>query len=96
MEVPDFLAGEIAVSWGLLALLPHPGERWHARRRLGEHNEEVLSGILDYSAEEISRAFRQQPGHLSEEHSYDDIPGSGQHGVPTASRCFGNVGVHGP
>ena len=30
VEVPDFLAGEIAVSWGLLALFADAGER-------GEH-----------------------------------------------------------
>ena len=41
--------------------------------QVGEHNEEVLSGILDYSAEDIE-AFRENRV-ISEEHYYDDIPG---------------------
>ena len=62
VEVPDFLAGEIAVS----------GDYWHFSRtpvnvgstpQVGEHNEEVLSGILDYSEEEVE-AVPAEPGHL--------------------------------
>ena len=54
VEVPDFLAGSIAVS----------GDYWHFSRtpvvvgstpQVGEHNEEVLSGILGYSVEEIDQ-----------------------------------------
>ena len=40
---------------------------------MGEHNEEVLSGILDYSEEQVE-AFRQNRV-ISEEHYYDEIPG---------------------
>jgi crotonobetainyl-CoA:carnitine CoA-transferase CaiB-like acyl-CoA transferase len=41
--------------------------------QVGEHNEDVLSGILGYSEEQIE-AFRGSRV-ISEEHSYDDIPG---------------------
>ena len=40
---------------------------------MGEHNEEVLSGILDYSVEQVE-AFRRNRV-IAEEHYYDDIPG---------------------
>ena len=72
VEVPDFLAGEIAVS----------GDYWHFSRtpvnigstpQVGEHNEEVLSGMLGYSEEQIEQ-FRQG-NVISEEHNYDEIPG---------------------
>ena len=57
VEVPDFLAGEIAVS----------GDYWHFSRtpvnigstpQVGEHNEDVLSGILGYSEEQIEGSAR--------------------------------------
>ena len=72
VEVPDFLAGSIAVS----------GDYWHFSRtpvvvgstpQVGEHNEEVLSGILGYSAEEIDQM--RQDNVIGESHEYDDIPG---------------------
>jgi crotonobetainyl-CoA:carnitine CoA-transferase CaiB-like acyl-CoA transferase len=53
VEVPDFLAGTIAVS----------GDFWHFSRtpavvgstpKVGEHNEEVLGGLLGYSEDEIA------------------------------------------
>ena len=58
-EVPDFLAGTIAVS----------GDFWHFSRtpavvgstpRVGEHNEEILSGLLGFSAEEIADMRREK------------------------------------
>ena len=72
VEVPDFLAGSIAVS----------GDYWHFSRtpvvvgstpQVGEHNEEVLSGVLGYSAEEIAQM--RQDNVIGESHEYDDIPG---------------------
>ena len=72
VEVPDFLAGNIAVS----------GDYWHFSRtpvvvgstpQVGEHNEEVLSGILGYSADEIAQML--QDNVIGESHEYDDIPG---------------------
>ena len=72
VEVPDFLAGSIAVS----------GDYWHFSRtpvvvgstpQVGEHNEEVLSGILGYSADEIAQML--QDNVIGESHEYDDIPG---------------------
>ena len=59
VEVPDFLAGTIAVS----------GDFWHFSRtpavvgstpKVGEHNEEVLGGLLGYSEEEIAEAVCQR------------------------------------
>jgi formyl-CoA transferase len=56
VDVPDFLAGTIAVS----------GDFWHFSRtpaivgstpRVGEHNEEVLGGLLGYSGDEIARLY---------------------------------------
>ena len=53
VEVPDFLAGQIAVS----------GDFWHFSRtpavigatpKVGEHNEEVFGEILGYSSQQIS------------------------------------------
>ena len=58
------------------------GDYWHFSRtpvnvgstpQVGEHNEEVLSGILDYSEEQVE-AFRRNRV-ISEEHYYDEIPG---------------------
>ena len=72
VEVPDFLAGDIAVS----------GDYWHFGRtpvsigstpRVGEHNEEVLCGILDYSQEDLSR-FREEQV-IGEADHYDEVPG---------------------
>ena len=72
VEVPDFLAGTIAVS----------GDYWHFSRtpvtvgttpQVGEHNEEVLSGLLGYSAKEISRLREEQV--ISEVDHYDEVPG---------------------
>jgi crotonobetainyl-CoA:carnitine CoA-transferase CaiB-like acyl-CoA transferase len=56
VEVPDFLAGTIAVS----------GDFWHFSRtpaivgstpKVGEHNEEVLGGLLGYSEEDIAKLY---------------------------------------
>ena len=72
VEVPDFLAGEIAVS----------GDYWHFSRtpavigatpQVGEHNDEVLSGLLGYTEAEITEM--RQNRVISEEHHYHDIPG---------------------
>lgn len=72
VEVPDFLAGSIAVS----------GDYWHFSRtpvvvgstpQVGEHNEEVLSDILGYSDEEIAQM--RQDNVIGESHEYDEIPG---------------------
>src|SRR5207245_7462922 len=72
VEVPDFLAGTIAVS----------GDFWHFSRtpaivgstpRVGEHNEEVLS-LLGYSEEEIADLYAKEV--ISKSHHYDTLPGS--------------------
>ena len=72
VEVPDFLAGSIAVS----------GDYWHFSRtpavvgstpQVGEHNDEVLSDILGYSAEEIAQM--REDNVIGENHEYDTIPG---------------------
>ena len=72
VEVPDFLAGKIAVS----------GDYWHFSRtpvsigstpQVGEHNEDVLSGILGYSDEQVEE-FRKNRV-ISEEDLYDEVPG---------------------
>ena len=72
VEVDDFLAGTIAVS----------GDYWHFSRtpvvvgttpKVGEHNNEVLSGILGYSDEEIAKFVEDRI--ISEEHHYDEVPG---------------------
>ena len=72
VEVDDFLAGTIAVS----------GDYWHFSRtpvvvgstpQVGEHNNEVLSGILGYSDEEIAKFVDDRV--ISEEHHYDEVPG---------------------
>ena len=73
MEVPDFLAGTIAVS----------GDFWHFSRtpavvgstpRVGEHNEEILSGLLGFSAEEIADMRREKV--IGEWDNYANIPGT--------------------
>jgi crotonobetainyl-CoA:carnitine CoA-transferase CaiB-like acyl-CoA transferase len=72
VEVPDFLAGSIAVS----------GDYWHFSRtptvigstpQVGEHNEEVLSGLLGYTDEEIAALY--QHNVVSTAHHYDEVPG---------------------
>ena len=72
VEVPDFLAGTIAVS----------GDYWHFSRtpvtvgsaaKVGEHNEEILSGLLGYSQEEIAQ-FRED-NVIGETDHYDEVPG---------------------
>lgn len=72
VEVPDFLAGTIAVS----------GDFWHFSRtpaivgttpQVGEHNEEVLSGLLGYSDEDIAELYTKNV--ISTEHHYDEVPG---------------------
>ena len=73
VEVPDFLAGSIPVS----------GDLWHFIRtpvvvgttpRVGEHNQEILSGLLGYSSEEISQLREEQV--IGEAHHYDEVPES--------------------
>ena len=72
VEVPDFLAGSIAVS----------GDFWHFSRtpvtvgstpQVGEHNEDVLSGILGYSDDTIAELYEENV--ISTNHSYDEVPG---------------------
>jgi crotonobetainyl-CoA:carnitine CoA-transferase CaiB-like acyl-CoA transferase len=71
VEVPDFLAGTIAVS----------GDFWHFSRtpavvgstpKVGEHNEEVL-GLLGYSKDEIAKLYAN--GVISNSHHYDSLSG---------------------
>ena len=56
VEVPDFLAGTMAVS----------GDFWHFSRtpvvvgstpKVGEHNEEVLGGLLGYSDAKLADLY---------------------------------------
>ena len=72
VEVPDFLAGSIAVS----------GDFWHFSRtpaivgsvpKVGEHNEEVLSGLLEYSEEEIAQLYESRV--IGNFDHYDEVPG---------------------
>ncbi len=72
VEVDDFLAGSIAVS----------GDYWHFSRtpavvgttpQVGEHNEEVLSGLLGYSDDEIAGLYERNV--VSTDHHYDEVPG---------------------
>ncbi|MCI0894975.1 MAG: CoA transferase [Chloroflexi bacterium] len=72
VEVPDFLAGTIAVS----------GDYWHFSRtpvtvgstpQVGEHNDEVLTGLLGYSPEEVNQ-FREDK-IIDDSHHYDEVPG---------------------
>jgi crotonobetainyl-CoA:carnitine CoA-transferase CaiB-like acyl-CoA transferase len=71
-EVPDFLAGTIAVS----------GDFWHFSRtpavvastpRVGEHNEEVLGDLLGYSKNDIARLYAD--GVIGNFDHYDSVPG---------------------
>jgi crotonobetainyl-CoA:carnitine CoA-transferase CaiB-like acyl-CoA transferase len=71
VEVPDFLAGTIAVS----------GDFWHFGRtpavvgstpRVGEHNEEVL-GLLGYGDDEIKKLYTDEV--VGNSHHYDTVPG---------------------
>jgi crotonobetainyl-CoA:carnitine CoA-transferase CaiB-like acyl-CoA transferase len=72
VEVPDFLAGTIAVS----------GDYWHFSRtptvigttpQVGEHNEEVLGGLLGLSNEEITALYENNV--VSTADHYDEVPG---------------------
>jgi formyl-CoA transferase len=72
VEVPDFLAGTIAVS----------GDFWHFSRtpatvgstpKVGEHNEEVLGGLLGYSAAEIADLYAKDV--IGNWDHYDTVPG---------------------
>ena len=72
VDVPDFLAGTIAVS----------GDFWHFSRtpavvgstpRVGEHNEEVLGGLLGYSREEIAALYANDV--IGNRDHYDTLPG---------------------
>jgi crotonobetainyl-CoA:carnitine CoA-transferase CaiB-like acyl-CoA transferase len=72
VEVPDFLAGTIAVS----------GDFWHFSRtpaivgstaRVGEHNEQVLGGLLGYSEAEIASLYAA--GVIGNFDHYDTLPG---------------------
>jgi formyl-CoA transferase len=72
VEVPDFLAGSIAVS----------GDFWHFSRtpavigstpQVGEHNEEVLGGMLGYTDEEIAALYENNV--VSTANHYDEVPG---------------------
>jgi crotonobetainyl-CoA:carnitine CoA-transferase CaiB-like acyl-CoA transferase len=72
VEVPDFLAGTIAVS----------GDFWHFSRtpavvgstpKVGEHNEEVLGDLLGYSRDEIARLYAD--GVIGNAHEYDTLSG---------------------
>ncbi len=71
VEVPDFLAGSIAVS----------GDFWHFSRtpavvgstpQVGEHNEDVLTGILDYNEAEVQEMYESKV--IGTFHHYDEIP----------------------
>jgi formyl-CoA transferase len=72
VEVPDFLAGSIAVS----------GDFWHFSRtpavvgstpQVGEHNDEVLCATLGYSGEDVAQMKADQV--IGEDHLYDEVPG---------------------
>ena len=72
VEVPDFLAGKIAVS----------GDFWHFSRtpadvgstpQVGEHNEEVLGALLGYSEADIAKLYADDV--ISKAHHYDSVPG---------------------
>jgi len=72
VDVPDFLAGTMAVS----------GDFWHFSRtpavvgstpKVGEHNEEVLGGLLGYSAAEITDLYAKEV--IGNWDQYDEVPG---------------------
>ena len=71
-EVPDFLAGSIAVS----------GDYWHFSRtpvvvgstpKVGEHNKQLLSDLLGYTVEQIDELTGDDV--IGESHHYDGVPG---------------------
>ena len=71
-EVDDFLAGTIAVS----------GDFWHFGRtpavvgttpRVGEHNEDVLTGLLEYSEDEVQAMY--EANVIGNFDHYDEVPG---------------------
>ena len=72
VEVDDWLAGTIAVS----------GDFWHFSRtpavvgttpQVGEHNEDVLTGILDYTEDEVQSMY--EANVIGTFHHYDEVPG---------------------
>ena len=72
VEVDDFLAGTIAVS----------GDFWHFSRtpavvgttpRVGEHNEDVLTGLLDYTEDEVQAMYEARV--IGNFDHYDEVPG---------------------
>jgi crotonobetainyl-CoA:carnitine CoA-transferase CaiB-like acyl-CoA transferase len=72
VEVPDFLAGTIAVS----------GDFWHFSRtpavigttpEVGEHNEEVLSGLLGYTGDEVAKFYAE--GVIGKANEYEKLSG---------------------
>ena len=72
VEVDDFLAGSIAVS----------GDFWHFSRtpavvgttpRVGEHNEDVLTGLLEYSQDEVQALY--EANVIGTFDHYDEVPG---------------------
>jgi crotonobetainyl-CoA:carnitine CoA-transferase CaiB-like acyl-CoA transferase len=72
VEVPDFLAGTIAVS----------GDFWHFSRtpaivgstpKVGEHNEEVLGELLGYSKDEVADLYAKNV--IGNWDQYDTVPG---------------------
>jgi CoA:oxalate CoA-transferase len=72
VDVPDFLAGTMAVS----------GDFWHFSRtpavvgstpKVGEHNEEVLGNLLGYSAAEITDLYAKEV--IGNWDQYDEVPG---------------------
>jgi CoA:oxalate CoA-transferase len=84
VEVPDFMAGTMAVS----------GDFWHFSRtpaivgstpRVGEHNEEVLAGLLGYSEAEIADLYAKDV--LGNWDHYDAVPGD------SAGRGDDGVGI---
>lgn len=44
-----------------------------ARPKVGEHNEEVLGGLLGYSEEEIAKLYANDV--IGNWHHYDTLPG---------------------
>jgi crotonobetainyl-CoA:carnitine CoA-transferase CaiB-like acyl-CoA transferase len=71
VDVPDFLAGTMAVS----------GDFWHFSRtpavvgstpRVGEHNEEVLGGLLGFSETAIAELYTRKV--IGNWDHYDTVP----------------------
>jgi CoA:oxalate CoA-transferase len=72
VDVPDFLAGTMAVS----------GDFWHFSRtpvvigstpKVGEHNQEVLGGLLGYSDEKMAALYKKKV--IANFDHYDAIAG---------------------